>query len=232
VNERDEVERIRAEYDRRAREIPAGFYSFDGAANLFALHAREKALRDAFASISFLPLTGRKLLEIGCGTGEWFGSFERLGLARADLFGIELDSARAEAAKARAPGATIEIGNAGQLRFGDASFDVVFQSTVFSSVLQGSLQSELAAEMTRVLKPGGAVAWYDFSFDNPRNKSVRGVRRRDIARLFPTLKWRFWRVTLAPPVARRLVPLSWPVAEVLQWLKLANTHLMAVGVKS
>ena len=62
-----ELERIRAEYDRRGREIDTGFYSFDRSANLFALHARERALRDLLEGASLLPLTGRTLLEIGCG---------------------------------------------------------------------------------------------------------------------------------------------------------------------
>jgi hypothetical protein len=56
-----------------------------------------------------------------------------------------------------------------------ASQDLVLQSTVFSSLLDDAFQQRLADAMWRWLKPGGAVVWYDFTVDNPRNRDVRGV---------------------------------------------------------
>lgn len=225
-----EIARIKAEYDRRAREIPGGFYDFDRPANLFALHGRERALRDALAWHGALPLANRTVLEIGCGAGEWFNTFSRLGLPAQHQFGIELDSARAADAKATFPLASIVNGDATRLPWPNASFDLVFQSTVFTSVLEAQMKQQLASEMLRVLKPGGAVLWYDFVYDNPFNKQVKGVSVREVKRLFGARASRFYRTTLAPPLARRLVPLSWPLASALEQLKLLNTHVLGVLV--
>ena len=105
-------------------------------------------------------------------------------------------------------------------------FDVVFQSTVFSSVLSAPVREVIAREMTRVLKPNGVVLWYDFAFDNPKNKNVAGMKRDEVARLFPGAALDVRRVTLAPPLARQLVPRSWLVATLLERVRLLNTHLL------
>jgi ubiquinone/menaquinone biosynthesis C-methylase UbiE len=223
-----EIERIRAEYARRSREIPAGFYGYDRAANLFSLHSRERALRDALSDHARLPLTQSKLLEVGCGSGEWFPTFVRLGLAPDDLSGIDLERDRLEKAKAAFHAADLRVGDASALPWPDGFFDVVFQSTVFSSILDDQTQASVAREMMRVLKPRGRVVWYDFSYNNPQNPAVRGIGARRIRELFPSMKADVRKVTLAPPLARRLVPLSHTLSTVLESLKVLNTHLLVV----
>ena len=52
------------------------------------------------------------------------------------------------------------------------------------------------------------MIWYDFHWNNPRNSDVRKVTRREIAGLFPGCEIRLRRITLAPPLGRRLAPLS------------------------
>ena len=42
--------------------------------------------------------------------------------------------------------------------------------------------------------------WYDFRFDNPQNRQVRGIGRRELRALFPQLRGRIRSVTLAPPL--------------------------------
>jgi ubiquinone/menaquinone biosynthesis C-methylase UbiE len=223
-----EADRIKAEYERRERQIPRQFYAFDRAPNLFFLHGRERELRDLLDRQHLLPLTDCSLLEIGCGTGEWFATFQRLGLRRDRLAGIDLDGPRVEEARVVAPEADLRAGDASALPWPDASFDLVFQSTVFSSILDEGMQRAVAAEMKRVLKPGGALLWYDFSFDNPGNRAVRGIRASKLRELFPGFEVESRKVTLAPPLARRLVPLSWTVSSLLESLRLLNTHVLAI----
>ena len=79
---------------------------------------------------------------------------------------------------------------------------LVLQSTVFSSILDPGAQAQLAATMWRWLFPGGAVLWYDFTVDNPRNPDVRGVPLARVRALFPQACIASKRVTLAPPLAR------------------------------
>ena len=83
-------------------------------------------------------------------------------------------------------------------------FDIVCQSTVFSSILDDGLQQRLAAAMWRWVRPGGGVLWYDFTHNNPSNRDVRGMRLVRVRELFPSGDIRYRRVTLAPPIARRV----------------------------
>jgi hypothetical protein len=69
------------------------------------------------------------------------------------------------------------------------------------------------------------ILWYDFWL-NPTNKQTRGIRPPEIRRLFPGCGFEFHRITLAPPLARRIVPISWLLAALLEKLKLLNTHYL------
>ena len=82
--------------------------------------------------------------------------------------------------------------------------------------------------MLRVLKPAGAIIWYDFRVDNPRNPNVRGIGAREIRSLFPGCAVRLSRVTLAPPIARAFVRLSWPLALMLESVPFLRTHYLAL----
>lgn len=54
-------------------------------------------------------------------------------------------------------------------------------------------------------KENGLILWYDFKYNNPSNKDVKGVNKREIKELFPDAKKIiFHNVTLAPPIGRRV----------------------------
>ena len=89
----------------------------------------------------------------------------------------------------------------------------------------------IANEIVRVLAPGGALLWYDFAFDNPQNPHVRGISRSEITRRFPQLAGKIKSVTLAPPLARLIVPRSWTLATFLETIPFLRTHLLAVLIK-
>ena len=127
-----------------------------------------------------------------------------------------------------APGADVRLGDASALPWDNAVFDVVVQSTVFSSVIDAAMKWSIAGEMLRVLKPGGFILWYDFRYNNPWNPHVRGVGWREIKSLFPDRRRRLRRATLAPPLARRLVPLTWIGSLALEGLRFLNTHYIGL----
>lgn len=217
-----EADRILEELRRREREVPADLYSLDRPANRFLRRGQERALRKALEEIG--PLSGKRILEVGCGSGNWLEMLE----GAASLSGIELEPERAARAAARFPGADIRSGDASRLPWESGSFDVVLQSTVFSSILDSGMRRAVASEMLRVLAPGGAILWYDFFVDNPSNAHVRGVRRREIEALFPGRRVALRRATLAPPLARRIVPVSWNLAALLESLRVLDTHYFGV----
>jgi len=227
-----EADRILAEYSRRAEDPAAELYEPTNPAQLFIRQSLERALVRALGEAGALPLAGRRALDVGCGYGQWLADLETLGAERALLAGLDLVPERVEKARARLAGADIREGDASELPFGEGTFDLVLQSMMFSSILDPSVRRRAASEMARVLAPGGVVLWYDFFVDNPRNASVRGVKRREVEELFPGFELSWRRVTLAPPIVRFLTPRLRLLAGALQSVRLLNTHALGALARS
>ncbi len=163
--------------------------------------------------------------EVGCGAGGNLLDLLRLGLQPAHLTGIELLPERLTAARSTLPeGVRLIAGDASAAEVAPGSQDLVLQSTVFSSILDDALQQRVADAMWRWLKPGGAVVWYDFTVNNPRNPDVRGVPLKRVRELFPKGGLTARRVTLAPPLARAL-PSAYALFNLVPWLR---THRLVL----
>src|ERR1051325_7565918 len=238
MNSSDQIElvlaerrRIQLEYQRRADEINADRYaSWQPATKLFIEGRRrvgEKMLRRA----NVFPGPTDKCLEVGCGSHGWLSELIGWGVPETNLNGIELDPARAMKARDNFPGADLRLGDAVELPWAAGSFKLVICSTLFTSILDSNVRSLIANEVVRVLAPGGALLWYDFAFDNPRNPNVRGISRRRLRKLFPSLQGEVRSVTLAPPLARAIAPRNWALATLLEKIPLLRTHLIGVLIK-
>ena len=90
------------------------------------------------------------------------------------------------------------------------------------------MQRQIAAEMLRVVKPQGLILWYDYPVNNPWNPDVRGVTKTEIAQLFPGCAIALQRLTLLPPLTRRLAPYSWLLCALLSRLPWLCTHYLGV----
>ena len=163
------------------------------------------------------------LLEIDCGSGGNLQQLMRLGFAPENLSGNELQADRVTQAVRNLPAAVrIESGNALDRNQAPGSLDVVFQSLVFSSVLDKDVQAMLAERMWQWVRPGGGILWYDFTVNNPSNPDVRGVPLQRVRELFPEASMQSWRVTLAPPLSRlvtRLHPALYDWCNLVPWLR-------------
>lgn len=231
--ERTEVEsrRIVAEYARRRRELAGDRYApWQASEQLLLAERRFLGARLLYEQQVF-PGPGDRCLEIGFGSIGWLAELIGWGVRETELSGIELDEYRACQVKAALPAADLRVGDAAALPWQDGTFKLVVASTVFTSILDEVVRQCVAAEIVRVMQPGGALLWYDFAVNNPRNPNVRKVNRKQLASLFPTLRGRAKSATLAPPLARWLAPRSWLMATVLQSVPLLRTHLIAVLVK-
>jgi hypothetical protein len=143
----------------------------------------------------------------------------------ARLVGNELLPARLADARRVLPAETRLIGgDASRLECG--TFDIVYQSTVFSSILNDAFQMKLAKRMWKMARPGGGVLWYDFCYDNPKNPDVRGVSMRRICELFPESSPVMRRVTLAPPISRFVTRFSTRFYPMLNALPFLRTHAL------
>jgi SAM-dependent methyltransferase len=195
---------------------------------LHARQERERALADLLSRHVQRPLAELDVLEVGCGGGDNLLELIRLGCDPARLFGNELLPERAAAARLRLPASVaVHEGDALQMPLPDAHFDLVLQYTVFSSILDDAFQAQLAARMWQWLRPGGAIVWYDFTVNNPRNPDVRGVPLARVRALFPQARVDARRVTLAPPISRRVARLHPGACNFFNMLPLLRTHSLA-----
>jgi ubiquinone/menaquinone biosynthesis C-methylase UbiE len=204
MSDNSEVQKVRDRYARREELISQeSLYSPLRASVYLSQQEKHRALISLLAEAGIDSLKEMKLLEIGCGFGNNLMELIQLGFLPENVVGNELLPARAESAQHRLPMATqIVVGDACSLSLPSESFDVVYQSMVFSSVLNVEFQCQLAEKMWDLVKPGGAVLWYDFVFDNPKNPDVKGVPVRSIRGLFPQAKIIVRPITLAPIISR------------------------------
>lgn len=222
----DEPRAVAERYARRA--VADDRYSLLRPEVWQTVQERQRALLQLFVRHGRHDLAALRLLEVGCGGGGNLLELLRLGFAPAHLAGIELLPDRFEAARAALPAALqLTLGDATQAPVPAASQDIVLQSTVFTSLLDPAFQQRLADAMWRWLKPGGAVLWYDFAFDNPRNPDVRGVPLARVRELFPQARIDARRVTLAPPLARALCRVHPALYLLFNAMPLLRTHVLA-----
>ena len=192
------------------------------------VHERQRAMLTLFARHGVRELPALRLLEVGCGQGGNLLELLRLGFRPEHLSGIELLPDRVAEARRCLPAAlALHEGDALQAPIAEASQDLVFVATVFSSLLDDAFQQRLADAMWRWVKPGGAVLWYDFTVDNPRNPDVRGVPLSRLKALFPQGRIDRLRVTLAPPIARLVCRGGAGWYAVFNAMPLLRTHLLA-----
>ena len=225
-----EEARIQAAYARRKwghlrnsllMVYPAGY--------VFLMQELERRMLVALGQHGFASLDTIKILEIGCGTGHWLREFIKWSAQPQNITGVDLLSDRVAIARQLCPESVrIECGSATTLGFPDGCFDLVLQSTVFSSVLDPSVRKLIASEMLRVVKPDGALLWHDFYVNNPRNPDVQGMKKWEISRLFPGCRIDMRKITLVPPLARLLAPYSLLACYLLERFKIFNTHYLGV----
>jgi ubiquinone/menaquinone biosynthesis C-methylase UbiE len=223
----DDLNRVRIEYaDRERRLARSDIYSPFNPAYLFAIQQRQRATLALLNKQGIASLQERAILELGCGGGGVLQEYLAYGAAPHRLHGADLLPERIRAAHQKLPNLPLTCADGQHLPYPAGSFDLALQYTAFSSILDDRVKANLAGEMLRVLKPGGMILWYDFWL-NPTNRQTRGIRPREIRELFPGCRYEFHKITLAPPMARRLAPLSWLLCELLEKLKVFNSHYLA-----
>ena len=220
--------RLRSAYARRDARRDARLYTHFNPANLFIIQERERRMLALLTRLGLSDLGCLRILEVGCGSGFWIRQFIHWGARPENMTGIDLLPQRIAEARRVCPSTVrLECQDAAQLGFAEGSFDLIIASTVFSSVLSAVVRTKVAAEIQRVLRHSGTILWYDFFRDNPANRDVRGVSKREIRRLFPACRLLAERVTLAPPLARGLAGLSWSLCRTLTALRVLDTHYLA-----
>lgn len=191
-----ETEKIKERYARRGPQKESNSF-------VHFMVAEREAEYERLIRSKFSNLENVKFLEIGAGSGYNIPFFLKLGIKPENLFVNELLEDRIKALEDGFPEIKILRGDAREIK--EEKFDLVFQSTVFSSILDYSFRRELCNCMWERLNKGGLILWYDFIYDNPSNPDVKGVKISEVKSYFPDAKsFSSKKVTLAPPIGRRV----------------------------
>ena len=190
-----EVERIRQIYENYSKH---GKWNRPNPGWDCMISEGRRELHRIFNRERHSSLSEARILDIGCGSGFLLGRFSELGAQAENLFGVDIVPDRMMAARSKFPAFSFEVANAENLDFPEGSFDLISVFTVFSSVLDDSTSNNIAKTMTRLLKPDGAVLWYDLRYPNPKNRNVRAMTKTRIRRLFPDFSLNLKSITLLP----------------------------------
>ena len=219
-----EIESIKERYDERKKNE----HLLKGYSGKIFIENISKERENVYKKIikqNFLHISEIKLLEIGAGNGNNLQFFINLGISSQNIFANELLSDRVEQLRKNVPTINILPGNALDLTFKN-EFDIVFQSTVFTSILKNDFRMQLADKMWEMTKPNGIILWYDFIFSNPFATYIRKVSRKEIVALFSkSNNIKFYRVTLAPPISTRIGKLYTIINTLFPFLR---THVVSV----
>ena len=198
---------------------------------LCAHQERQQALAQFFRRIGLSSLRNLRMLDIGCGSGGNLRRMVDFGAEPQNCCGIDLFRKALLSGRAVNPGIFLLEGTAAELPFADGQFDLVFQFTVLTSVLDGSARRSIVSEVSRTLRKGGYLIWYDFAYSNPRNANVRGIGKREIAELLTGFRLEFQKITLAPPIGRPAVKISPTLYWLLNLLPVLRSHYFCFAEK-
>lgn len=102
---------------------------------------------------SMLPnLNNKKILMLGCGTGEESKLLELFGASRKQIYGIDISNKSIEIAKKNYPEIEFVVGNMNELPFENSSFDFVYSSL---AIHYSSMPECVYEKVYRVLKTSG-----------------------------------------------------------------------------
>src|SRR3954468_20792679 len=124
-------------------------------------HLRDQWWTDTFTEFlveTLRPRAGKRILDVGCGTGIAEVSLARTRLSQVELFGVDLVVERVRAAADAARGINARVSyaaaDAKHLPFADSQFD----STYCVAVLQHIRDvGRAVGELARVTRPGGRL---------------------------------------------------------------------------
>jgi ubiquinone/menaquinone biosynthesis C-methylase UbiE len=187
MSEQDLVHKIQVHY---REQIPLGerwsdpsyIYSWR---NPIGLYQRERVRRALVALLNQgqVNLDQTRILDIGCGTGDWLRFFAELRGSSRDLAGLDLSPSGLRQAGQINGDIGHSLADARHLPFADAAFGLVSQFVTFEHLLDQGDLAQACAEVARVCAPGGWLVWHDIlPF---KSAYQRGFTLHDVRQLFP-----------------------------------------------
>jgi len=192
---------------------------------------RKWALITALLAQEGIDLRSARVLDLGVGVGADGERFKDLG-ARADRFlGLDFLQRCARGAREKNPWMSTIAGDACRLPLPAARFDLVYQSTMLSSVPQPDRRAAAFREIDRVLAPGGVFLSFDTRYPNPWNPHTRPLPARVFRDAFPGWPLTIWSNTAIPQLQRALAPYSIAACRLLERIPFLRSHLLVLARK-
>ena len=174
---------------------PPTYYSYDFESKINPIALRAKAMLDRakLAGIFRNASSPRRFLDIGCGSGRFLRQAQQMGLAPADILGLELDTRAAS--RLQAEGFDVRDQRVEEADFAPGSIDVV---TMFHVIEHVSDPAEVIGRIAGWMRPGAVLA-----IETPNLDSLD-------ARLFRDTYWggyhipRHWHLFTAATLGRLL----------------------------
>ncbi|MFT7616448.1 MAG: ubiquinone/menaquinone biosynthesis C-methylase UbiE [Planctomycetota bacterium] len=215
-----ELARIKEQFDRRDQEVveheKVQAY-FDGCRH----RVRRQLLHTCLKADA-------KLLDVGCGAGDWLVALKDEGALEHNLHGIDQSESRCERARERLPKAQVITGSASQLDFESGAFDGLVLSLVLSSIHTSELRQAVIDEAWRVLAPGGWLLVHDLHRSRPGGDARATPFRQVRAMLGERSEVSEHKeLILLPPIARFFGPKAMGVVQILERIPFLRGHWMA-----
>ena len=136
--------------------------------------------------------------------------------------GIDIQADRISLLNNLYPQASAVHGDACNLPFGNESFDLVYESTLFATLSAVDVRTKVASEMLRVCTENGYLLLIDWRVGKFWAKSHGALSRRELTRLFGVGETcaliAVAHGALIPPLGRMLSKYAWPLYFLVAWL--------------
>jgi len=225
-----ELERIRSVYENYARDAGKQRVWGDSTAHRFQLERKWSRILEMLNRDRLIPRDSR-ILDLGVGSGTECNSILQAGFRQGAFVGLDLNERSLHGAREKHPWLRTLAGNGTKLPFRDGAFDVVYQSTVISSVIDASRRLAILKEAGRVLRSGGILISYDMRYPNPWNRQTRPLRLAEIRRALPHWKLKATSLTGIPQIIRPLSTVSLSLCRLVEAVPLLRSHLLVFARK-
>ena len=126
---------------------------------IFQVAATDIAMLRAFAAleISEIARERTRILDVGCAGGRSLAPLIRCGFHPRHLHGVDILADRVALGTRNYPAFRFLVGDGTNLPYRTGAFDVVMESAMFVQVPDEEIAKQIASEMRRVTRSGGAI---------------------------------------------------------------------------
>lgn len=225
-----ENDRVKKVYDARKEKGWSSRYSLFQKGTLHEMQWRERVMLSMLEK-SLGDMHGKRILDIGCGSGGTLKPFLQYGIEMKNCYGVDILEDKIEMAKNSLPTMNFACSSAENIPFEKGTFDLVTTFTCLSSVLDNSIRKNICYQAMQMLRPEGWVLVYDFYVNNPYNPDVKAVKLNELKSYFPGYAFYSKKLTLLPPLSRRLAKYSMALCSLLGAIPQLRTHRLTMFQK-